>query len=40
MTGIDLVHFFALLMIVGGTIRLVEYKWPQSFVGRGLAVIY
>lgn len=40
MTGVDLLHFFAALLIVGGIIRLVEYKYPQSFIGRGLAVIY
>lgn len=40
MTGVDLLHFFACLMVVGGAIRVIEYKWPQSFVGRALAVAY
>lgn len=40
MTAVFLLQFFAALMIVGGTIRVVEHKWPDSMVGRALGVAY
>lgn len=40
MTGIYLLQLAAGILIVGGTFRLIELKWPDTMVGRALGVIY
>jgi hypothetical protein len=40
MNVITAVHFALMLLLVGGVIRFVEYKFPDSAVGQALAVIY
>lgn len=35
-----LLQFFASLVIVGTMIRFVELKYPESWIGRSLAVVY
>jgi hypothetical protein len=40
MTTIDFLHFLAFLVIAGGMIRFIEYRWPDSWAGRALGVIY
>lgn len=35
-----LIQFLATLIIVGTGIRYVEFKWPDSWVGRSLMVVY
>lgn len=35
-----LLQFLATLLIAGALIRYVEMRWPESWVGRSLAVIY
>lgn len=35
-----LMQFVATLIIVGTALRYVEFKWPDSWIGRSLAVIY
>lgn len=40
MTAVYLLQFAAALLIVGGAMRVIEHSWPDSMVGRALAVIY
>ena len=35
-----LLQFVATLVIVGATFRYIELNWPDSMIGRTLAVIY
>lgn len=35
-----LIQFLATLIIVGAGIRYVELRWPESWLGRTLAVVY
>lgn len=35
-----IVQFAAALIVVGGIFRYVEMRWPESWIGRSLAVIY
>jgi hypothetical protein len=39
-TTIDFLHFLAYLIIAGAMIRFVEMRWPESWAGRALGVIY
>jgi hypothetical protein len=38
--AISALHFAAMLALVGLTFRMIQYQWPDSPVGRALAVIY
>lgn len=38
--AVSALHFAAMLLIVGLAIRMIQYHWPDSPVGRALAVIY
>jgi hypothetical protein len=40
MSAISVFHFFLLLLLVGGTIRFVEIRWPENPIVEALAVIY
>jgi len=40
MTTVSIIHFAAILLLVGTVLRLVETKWPDSAVGKALAFIY
>lgn len=40
MTAIYVVTFFLTLMLVGGTIRFVEFKWPDNPIVQAIGVIY
>lgn len=40
MTAIGVVHFALLLLLVGGSIRLVQYLWPENKVVQAIGVIY
>jgi hypothetical protein len=40
MNTVDFLHFLAQLLIAGALIRFIELRWPDSWVGRGLGVIY
>lgn len=40
MTLVWLLQFAASLLIVGTTLRMIEMKWPDSWLGRSLAVVY
>lgn len=40
MIAIAVLHFFFLLMIVGGSIRFVEFKWPNNAIVQAIGVIY
>jgi hypothetical protein len=40
MNTISFLHFLAQLLIAGALIRFVELRWPDSWVGRSLGVIY
>jgi hypothetical protein len=40
MYAVYLANFVASLIIAGAFLRFVELKWPDSWVGRSLAVIY
>lgn len=40
MNTVNWVHFVAMLLITGALLRTIEYKWPESAVGRALGVIY
>jgi hypothetical protein len=33
-------HFAAMLVLVGLAFRMIQYQWPDSPLGRALAVIY
>jgi hypothetical protein len=39
-TAISLIYFALALLLVGGTIRFVEFKWPDNPVVQALGVIY
>ncbi len=40
MNAITAFHFLLLLLLVGGVIRAVEIKFPDSAIGQALSVIY
>ncbi len=40
MTAIGVLHFAILLLLVGGSIRLVEYLWPDNKIVQAIGVIY
>lgn len=40
MTAISAFHFLLLLLLVGGILRYVEYKWPDNPVVQAIGVIY
>lgn len=40
MTAAFIIQFAATLLLVGALFRFVEIKWPDSALGRSLAVIY
>lgn len=40
MTAIGIFYFFLCLMIVGGSIRFVESRWPNNPVVQAIGVIY
>lgn len=35
-----LIQFVATLIIAGTMLRYIELRWPDSWVGRSLAVVY
>lgn len=40
MTTIGVIHFALLLIIVGGSFRLIQYLWPENKLVQALGVIY
>lgn len=40
MVVISALHFFLLLMIVGGSLRFIEYRWPANPLVQAIGVIY
>jgi len=40
MQSVSVIHFAAVLIIVGTIFRLIETKWPDTVVGRALAFVY
>ncbi|HEX3561822.1 MAG TPA: hypothetical protein VHU24_03200 [Solirubrobacterales bacterium] len=40
MTALTVIHFFVLLLLVGGAIRTVQYLWPENKVVQAIGVIY
>jgi hypothetical protein len=40
MLAVPLIQFAAELLLVGGLFQLIILLWPDSFIGRGLTVLY
>lgn len=40
MAAISVVHFLVLLLLVGGTLRFIEYRWPDNPIVQAIGVIY
>lgn len=40
MTAIGILHFAILLLLVGGSIRTVQYLWPENKIVQAIGVIY
>ena len=40
MNTVTFVHFLAFLLIAGAMIRYIELRWPDTWLGRALGVIY
>jgi hypothetical protein len=40
MNTIEFVRFLAFLLIAGALLRTVELQWPDTAIGKALAVLY
>lgn len=40
MNTIEFVRFVAMLIIAGAMLRFVELRWPDTWIGRSLGVVY
>lgn len=40
MNAIGMIHFIAQLIIAGAFLRFVELKWPDTWIGHALGVVY
>jgi hypothetical protein len=39
-TAVGFVWFLANLLLAGALLRTIELKWPDSWLGRSLGVVY
>lgn len=40
MVATTVIHFLFLLLLVGGALRFVEYRWPENPLVQAIGVIY